>query len=487
MRTISKLFVALFLCTVAVTAQIGVVELAGDLDSPVGAVNAGDGSGRLFIVGQEGVLQIWDGSQILPTDFLNIVDRVKRSSEQGLLGLAFHPDYANNGFFYVNYTNNSGDTRISRFTVSTGDPNIADPDSEMILMTIAQPFSNHNGGDIHFGPDGFLYIGTGDGGSGGDPGNRAQNLGELLGKLLRIDVDGDLPYDIPADNPFVDDPTARDEIWAYGMRNPWRFAFDRQTGDLLIGDVGQDEIEEIDFQPMASAGGENYGWRLMEGSQCFNPPNNCDDGSLILPILEYAHFDGGFQGCAVIGGRRYRGHDFPLLDGLYFYSDNCTGKIWAGLENGGTWTSQELIDTTIAVTSFGEDEAANLYLVGSSKLYRLVGTDPFCDIALDAPTYGTGDTLTLSEARVVNLGGQAVTARFQLEVQPAAGAPFVLVDKGADGSLQLLAGLETDFGPIDLITVPAGAPRGDYEMVCRLSDPVTAEVLAEQRVPFVLE
>ena len=282
--------------------EIKVEPVITGLANPVAITHAGDGSGRLFITLKGGQVIIYDGTQMLPTPFLDITSLVSSGGEQGLLSVAFHPNYASNGLFFVNYTDTNGDTVIARYSVST-DPNVGDQSSAFILLTITQPFSNHNGGQLQFGPDGYLYIGMGDGGSGGDPQNNAQNLLTLLGKMLRIDVDGGNPYAIPVDNPFLGDPTALDEIWASGFRNPWRFSFDRLTGDLFIADVGENRREEVDFQPASSPGGENYGWRLMEGNLCFNPPTNCNNGTLTLPILEYDHL----LGCSVTGGHRYRG------------------------------------------------------------------------------------------------------------------------------------------------------------------------------------
>ncbi len=344
------------------------------IQDPVALANAGDGSNRLFVLAQRGQIVIVDANgQRLETPFLDIDARSSCCGERGLLGLAFHPEYANNGLFYVNYTNNAGDTHISQFSV-TADANIADPDSEQILLSIDQPFSNHNGGDIKFGPDGFLYIGTGDGGSGGDPLGAGQDLDTLLGKMLRIDVNGPAPYGIPADNPFVGE-LGMDEIWAYGLRNPWRFSFDRLTGDLFIGDVGQDFVEEVDFQPAISPGGENYGWNRMEGNSCFDPPTNCNDGTLTLPIIDYPHFGAGAFSCAVIGGNRYRGLANPSMDGVYFYSDSCSGIIWGALENSdGEWNTFELIDTNMSPAAFGEDEQGELYItdLSGNQVMRIV-------------------------------------------------------------------------------------------------------------------
>ena len=335
---------------------------ASGFTRPVDISSAGDE--RLFITEQSGKIKIIDGDgNVLPTPFLNISGRVNDSfNEQGLLGLAFHPNYQINGYFYVNYTDLSGgDTRIARFKVSADNPNIADPNSEVILLEIDQPFSNHNAGDLNFGPDGFLYFGTGDGGSGGDPGNRAQNTQVLLGKMMRFDVgeNGDL-FQIPPSNPFVGNNAVRDEIWAIGTRNPWRFSFDRETGDLWIGDVGQNEWEEIDFQPAASSGGENYGWRCYEGTHTFDlggcPPMN----ELTPPVFDYSHS----LGCSVTGGFVYRGCTYPELYGRYIFADFCSGRFWSITPNGsGGWTTVQLGNLSDnQYSSFGEDSRGELYV-----------------------------------------------------------------------------------------------------------------------------
>ena len=361
---------------VAAPPVIALQKLATFAADPIGIFNAGDGSGRLFVVLQRGQIMIFANGAVLPVPFLDIRDRVGCCGERGLLGLAFHPDYEQNGRFYVNYTNLAGNTVVSRFMV-TADPNVADPGSESLVLGVNQPFANHNGGEIQFGPDGYLYIGMGDGGSGGDPGNRAQDLGDLLGKMLRLDIDTADPYAIPPTNPFIGTPGARPEIWAYGLRNPWRFAFDRQNGDLYIADVGQEKWEEISFQRAASPGGEDYGWRLMEGRHCFNPPTGCNDGTLVTPIIEYPHEkNGDFIGCAVVGGYRYRGAAFPSLRGIYLYADLCTGTIWGAFNHASWQPDPVLLDTSLNPTSFGEDEAGELYLCdnASDSLYRIVVT-----------------------------------------------------------------------------------------------------------------
>jgi glucose/arabinose dehydrogenase len=343
--------------------------IATNLLNPIGITNAGDGSGRLFINLKAGQIIIWDGTQVLPTPFLNIDPVVNSSgSEQGLLGVAFHPDYASNGYFYVDYTDNTGgDTVIARYSVSAGNPNVADPASAQILMEIDQPFANHNGGQLQFGPDGYLYIGMGDGGSAGDPGNRAQDKTELLGKILRIDVNGvagqppdcgGTNYTIPADNPFVDGPGGScDEIWALGVRNPWRFSFDRMTGDLFIADVGQDSWEEIDRQPAASPGGENWGWRCYEGNHPFNTVGCGPAANYDFPILEYSHT----LGCSVTGGYVYRGTALPsAFQGVYFYGDYCSGRLWGARRVADHWVTQQIKDTDFLITSFGETEVGEL-------------------------------------------------------------------------------------------------------------------------------
>jgi len=316
---------------------------------------------RLFVVQQAGQIMIIEGGVTRPTPFLDIKTRVgSNGNEQGLLSVAFHPNYQKNGLFYVNYTNLEGSTTIARYNVSA-DPNVADEISEQILLTIPQPYSNHNGGHILFGPDGYLYIGMGDGGAANDPHNNGQSLNTLLGKILRLDVDTGSPYGVPQDNPFITTAAARPEIWSFGWRNPWRMAFDAATGDLYVADVGQNQYEEVDVELAGSGGGQNYGWRLMEASHCFNP-TSCDPATLkvVMPIAEYPHS----QGCSVTGGYVYHGTQFPQLNGVYLYADYCTGTLW-GLrhEADGSWSQAELLASGKIISSFGLDAAGELYLI----------------------------------------------------------------------------------------------------------------------------
>ena len=330
-----------------------------------------DGSGRLFIVEQQGVIRIIQNGSLLPTPFLDITSKVYFAGESGLVGIAFHPGYAQNGHFYVNYVqivNSQRQSIISEYKVSSTDPNQADPASERILLTVDQPpFDNHKAGQLAFGPDGFLYFGLGDGGSGGDPFGNGQNTQVLLGKLMRIDVNstsGGLPYAIPADNPFVA-RGGRPEIWAYGLRNPWRFSFDAPSARLFLADVGQDAWEEVD---LIQKGG-NYGWNTMEASHCFNPPSDCNTTGLILPITEYSHSEGN----AVIGGFVYHGSGIPTLQDVYVFGDFGTGKIWGLQESSGTWTRTLLASTGKNISAFGRDQNGELYAVDySGSIWKIV-------------------------------------------------------------------------------------------------------------------
>jgi glucose/arabinose dehydrogenase len=342
--------------------------VANGLSSPVGLANAPDGSGRLFVIEQEGFIRIVDDGQLFPEPFLDLRAKVgSQANEQGLLGLAFHPRYIENGYLFVNYTDKNGDTVIARFTVSSDDPNRADPESEKRLMLIKQPYGNHNGGAVAFGMDGLLYLGLGDGGSANDPQGNAQSTNTHLGKILRIDINEGEYYAIPPNNPFVNGG-GLPEIWAYGLRNPWRFSFDRLTGDMYIGDVGQNTWEEINFSPVSAPPGANFGWDYREGTHTFEgtPP---DGLNLIDPVVEYDHS----QGCSVTGGVVYRGQNLPTWQGIYLYGDFCSGKIW-GLTRiqDGSWSSKLMFETGANITSFGEDEAGEVYLVvREGGIYKL--------------------------------------------------------------------------------------------------------------------
>ncbi len=342
-------------------------------EPPTYVTHAGDGSGRLFVVTKPGRIWIVQDGTLLPQPFLDISNLVKSDQyEQGLFSVAFAPDYAQSGYFYVNYTSRAGngDTVVARYRVSS-DPNVADPNSAQTILTIDQPAANHNGGQLQFGPDGYLYIGTGDGGRADDPWDNAENLGVLLGKMLRLDVSGGTPYAVPPDNPFVGRADARPEIWAYGLRNPWRFSFDRATGDLYIADVGQNAWEEIHVQPADSQGGEHYGWDTMEGAHCFEPPQGCDMSGKVLPVAEYDHS----WGCSITGGYVYRGTRYPHLVGTYLFADFCSGRIWGLRVEEGRWRVAELLDTDYNIASFGEDEAGELYVVDlNGAILRVVSS-----------------------------------------------------------------------------------------------------------------
>lgn len=334
------------------------------LKRPTAIANAGDGSKRLFVLEQEGTVRILHKGALRPIPFLDIRSLVRSGGERGLLGIAFPTGFASGKTFYVNYTDRSGigNTSIDSFRVGS-DPDRADPATRKKLLGIVQPFANHNGGQLAFGPDGFLYIGTGDGGSAGDPHGNGQRKDTLLGKILRIDVrPGPTRYEVPKTNPFGN------EIWAYGLRNPWRFSFDRETGDLYIADVGQNQVEEIDFQPAGAGGGANFGWNVMEGSRCFKK-KSCKSTGLTLPVAEYYQGEGD---CSVTGGYVYRG-SIEKLRGMYLFGDFCSGRIWGLKKSGATWSKQLLTDTTYSISTFGEDENGELYLADydSGTIYRI--------------------------------------------------------------------------------------------------------------------
>lgn len=337
-------------------------------------VQPDDGHDHLFLTEQAGRIHVFDNDQQTNSAqiFLDITDRVSDAgNEEGLLGLAFDPNYRSNGYFYVYYSAASPRRSVvSRFSVSQNDPNRADPDSEHVILEISQPFSNHNAGQIVFGPDGLLYIALGDGGSGGDPQGHGQNRNTLLGSLLRIDVSGVDEYTIPEDNPFVAQPGVRPEIWAYGLRNPWRFSFDEHTGFLWLADVGQSRWEEIDVVRK----GKNYGWNIMEGRHCFSPTTGCDQTGPELPLWEYSRSSGN---CSVTGGYVYRGRGIPELLGAYVYADFCSGNIWGLRYDGVSVTEQALVvQSDLSITSFGQDLAQNLYILSRNQgIYRLIPTE----------------------------------------------------------------------------------------------------------------
>lgn len=385
--------------------EIALAKIAGGFIRPLHIAHAGDDSGRLFVVEQAGRIKIVSSGQVMTTPFLDISDRVQSpasggGSEEGLLSVAFPPGYGGDkNYFYVYYTRLDGDNQLSRFTISA-DPDRADASSEEPILTFDHPDQrNHNGGLLTFGPQGYLYIGTGDGGGGGDPGENAQDPTSLLGKMLRIDVEfasqppvsGDfqlfLPfiqrknslayqaptYLIPPSNPFVDQPGYHPEIWALGLRNPWRYAFDRLTHDLYIADVGQNSFEEVNFQPASSSGGENYGWDIMEAGHCYEPPTGCDPTGLVLPVAEYSRD----LGQSITGGFVYRGQEFGALEGIYFYADFGSGRIW-GLQNKTVaqaiqWESKTLLESSHRISTFGEDQSGELFLAdyATGDIYRL--------------------------------------------------------------------------------------------------------------------
>lgn len=350
-----------------VTPGVVATPVASGLSNPLWLTSP-PGDSRLFVVEQAGTVRVVKNGKLLPDPFLDLRGSLSSGGERGLLSLAFHPDYASNGRFYVDFTDPAGDTRVVAYRVSASDPDRADPASGDTILAVPQPYANHNGGLVAFGPDGMLYVGLGDGGSGGDPDGNGQNRGTLLGSILRLDVDGGSPYRIPPDNPFAGISGARGEIWAWGLRNPWRYAFDPTSGLLFIADVGQSDWEEVDVKP-ANEGGLNYGWNVMEGAHCYGAPS-CDMQGLVQPVLEYGHD----QGCSITGGFPYRGQAMPDLQGAYFYSDYCSGFLRSFRLNGSTVTDERSWDVGDLgqVLSFGQDAAGELYVLSASgTVYRL--------------------------------------------------------------------------------------------------------------------
>ena len=453
--------------------QISLVKRFSGLTQPVHITHAGDGSGRLFFVEQPGRIRVSRGGTLLPVPFLDIASRVSCCGERGLLSVAFPPGYGSKRYFYVDYTDTAGNTVISRHRLGA-DADVADPGSEQIVLTIAQPYSNHNGGQLAFGPDGYLYVGMGDGGSGGDPQNNAQSPTSLLGKILRIDVEsGAAPYAVPVSNPFAGRAGYRGEIWALGLRNPWRFSFDRRTGDLFIGDVGQNRYEEVDFQPAGDPGGENYGWRIMEAGHCYDP-NPCNQTGLLQPVFEYDHS----QGCSVTGGFVYRGSLYPRMQGVYFFADYCSGRLWGLRRDGNSFQSTQLLDSPYTVSTFGEDEAGNVYLAdyGRGDVYQVTDPGAMAGYVYRVPAIahnvGAGGTRWRSDVAVVNRSGFAgsLTLTYlspDLQLTQAVGLP-------AGGTVEWRNVLESLFG-----LAPTGNTAGLVEVVADVPLAITARSYSE--------
>ena len=474
--------------------EIQLVRVAEGLVDPVNIANAGDGSGRLFVVERTGTIRIIDADgNLLESPFLDVSALVSiQHQEQGLLGLAFHPNYAENGLFYIYYSDfrTNGDHMLVERRVSADDPNEADPDYTRLLITEEDPFTNHNGGTLRFGPDGYLYLSIGDGGSAGDPYDNAQDLSNLLGKILRIDVDDRSAgeYGIPEDNPFAQGgvipepvageaaqtgdyrPDARPEIWAYGLRNPWQFSFDRQAGDLYIGDVGQNRWEEINYQEAGTPGGQNYGWDLVESAHCYPPAASAAPGTPVpadteseclphgvAPVAEYNHDDGS---CSITGLGVYRGTVSTSLDGIYFAGDYCSGKYFGlARDDAGTWQFQELLHTGLRITGAGEDEAGELYITSCAtcgsggrrydpyadpqgEVWRLVAADQVPEGAVTAP----GPDEESEEEAVPEGEGTPVVG----EATPAAGDAV----EGEGEETVVIEAVDIDWNPNE-VTIPA--------------------------------
>lgn len=450
-------------------SAVALAPVADGLRKPVYLTHAGDE--RLFVVEQDGRVRIIHNGRLLPDPFLDISEMVSTDgSERGLLGLAFHPNYAQNGYFYIVYTNKEGDTEISRYTVSANDPDSADPDSAGLLFLIDQPYGNHNGGQLLFGADGYLYIGLGDGGAVSDPYDNAQNPGTLLGSILRVDVDSAEPYAIPDDNPFAAQalaqpaPDARGEVWLIGLRNPWAFSFDRQTGDLYITDVAQDGLEEINFQPAGAPAGVNFGWPFREGTVCYKA-ETCRSSGLQPPIFEYAH---GADGCAVIGGAVYRGRQFPELAGNYFFSDFCSGIIWTLRYDGsaGRWVRTAVYETDTQIANIGEDVNGEMYVVGyrTGEIWAIATAPP----ALAPPPEET------SAAALASATDSAPTPTPQLTSTPPP-APTPTTAPRARWVYAVAAPFATFQGDISLADLQAAWQVGALVMNAETHDVLIAE------------
>lgn len=362
-------------------AGFGLETLVTGLDQPLYVTHAGDGSGRLFIVERTGKVLIWRDGRLRREPFVDVGRLIStRGAEQGLLGIAFHPDFTDNGYVFLSYTARDDRSVIARYRIRADDPNRLDPGSAEAIIEVEQPYRNHNGGLIKFGPDGYLYAGLGDGGGAGDPHGHGQDRRTLLGAILRLAVDGPGGYTIPAGNPFAGGPW-RGEIWAFGLRNPWRFSFDRETGDLYIADVGQDAREEVNFQPAAGGGGQNYGWNVWEGTRRYRSDRE-PASEVVFPVAEYTRRDG----CSVTGGYVYRGRAIPALRGVYLFGDFCSGTVWGLRRRDGGWRMAELLRTGLGISSFGEDEDGELYVVDyGGAVHRLVPGEQRVPASLAGP------------------------------------------------------------------------------------------------------
>jgi len=444
-------------------ADIILSPVVSGLSAPVAITHAGDGRNMLYITLQDGRVMIYGPTvgpgpaSLVSTPFLDISALVLSGGERGLLSVAFHPSYPTVPYVFVNYTRRGdGATVIARYRRSASNPNTADPSSGVPLLVIAQPFSNHNGGQLQFGPDGYLYIGMGDGGSSNDPQCHAQRNNSLLGKMLRIDVDQSVdsaPYHgIPASNPFVGSGDPPDEVWSKGLRNPWRFSFDRLTGDLVAGDVGQGLREEVNWIAAGTPGGQNFGWKVMEGTVCTTSSTStctggvlpCNDRGYTLPVLEYSHASAGR--CSITGGYVYRGSRSPRLSGKYLYSDYCSGEIFAATPSAGTWATQLLLDTNSNFTTFGEDEVGEVFVAGSGALFRIVDNAAVTVSLIPATT-------TVGEAS----SSKAVSLR----VTTDDGAPTAAAGSVSFATANGTAVAGSDYtSTTGTFTIPAGTPSG---------------------------
>ncbi len=482
----------LLACLLPAQGPIRLLQIASGLTNPVDIQNAKDGTFRLFFVEQRGVIRVFRNGQLASAPFLDIAARIASGGERGLLGLAFPPEFARKQYFYVNYTNRQGNTVISRFPV-TGNPDVADPSSEQILLTVTQPFANHNGGQLQFGPDGFLYIGLGDGGSANDPQGNGQNRRALLGKMLRVDVESDRAQMTAAPgNPFANDSSYDPRIWAVGLRNPWRYSFDRGTGDLWIGDVGQNRLEEIDVQPASSRGGENYGWVVMEGNECVRA--GCDRTGFVLPVQVY----GRSEGASVTGGYVYRGRRFPDLTGLYFYADYTNGRIWALRRDGDRYANSLALASGLAISSFGEDEDGEVYLADHTggRIYQIASTSAlaaprFSDTSVGNAASGQaglvpGSLATLYGGNLTELSGIVSAPRIPL---PTTLAGVSVTVAGRAAPLYAVANVR---GQEQInFQVPFETPAGQAARVVvsrgtTLSDPVDVPAVAAQPGIFTI-